>query len=161
MPTGPGQGHRRGLPGGGGLAAMRRAFDARLHARGRLLAAEAPRGAHRLLGLPRQGRRHRRGHVPRGMRDAGGVLPEGGKGARGGGARRTRVPGLPAVALEAPALQQRAGARQQGNQAPLARGAGLPVGEFAAQARGRRHVRPGRDMVRLALLLGEEDGRDA
>ena len=51
--------------------------------------------------------------------------------------------------------------RQQGNQAPLARGAGLPVGEFAAQARGRRHVRPGRNMVRLALLLGEEDGRDA
>lgn len=146
---------------GGGLAAMRRAPDARLHARGRLLAAEAPRGAHRLLGLPRQGRRHRRGHVPRGMRDAGGVLPEGGKGARGGGARRARVPGLPAVALEAPAHQQRAGARQQGNQAPLARGAGLPVGEFAAQARGRRHVRPGRDMVRLALLLGEEDGRDA
>lgn len=76
-------------------------------------------------------------------------------------ARRARVPGLPAVALEAPAHQQRAGARQQGNQAPLARGAGLPVGEFAAQARGRRHVRPGRDMVRLALLLGEEDGRDA
>lgn len=109
----------------------------------------------------RQGRRHCRGHVPRGVRDAGGVLPEGGEGARGGGARRARVPGLPAVALEAPAHQQRAGARQQGNQAPLTRGAGLPVGEFAAQARGRRHVRPGRDMVRLALLLGEEDGRDA
>lgn len=109
----------------------------------------------------RRGRRHRRGHVPRGVRDAGGVLPEGGEGARGGGARRARVPGLPAVALEAPAHQQRAGACQQGNQAPLARGAGLPVGEFAAQARGRRHVRPGRDMVRLALLLGEEDGRDA
>lgn len=95
------------------------------------------------------------------MRDAGEVLPEGGKGARGGGARRARVPGLPAVALEAPAHQQRAGARQQGNQAPIARGAGLPVGEFAVQAGGHRHVRPGRDMVRLALLLGEEDGRDA
>ena len=35
---GPGQGHRRGLPGG------RPSSDARLHARGRLLAAEAPRG---------------------------------------------------------------------------------------------------------------------
>ena len=77
---GPDQGHRRGLPGG------RPSSDARLHARGRLLAAEAPRGAHRLLGLPRRGRRHRRGHVPRGVRDAGGVLPGGGKGARGGGA---------------------------------------------------------------------------
>lgn len=91
----------------------------------------------------------------------GGVLAEGGKGARGGGARRARVPGLPAVAQEAPAHQQSAGARKQGNQAPLARGAGLPVGEFAAQACGCRHVRPGRDMVRLALLLGEEDGRVA
>lgn len=79
-PRGPGQGRRRGLPGGG-LAALRGAPDARLHARGRLLAAEAPRGAHRLLGLPRQGRRHRRGHVPRGVRDAGGVLPEGRGGA--------------------------------------------------------------------------------
>lgn len=60
-----------------------------------------------------------------------------------------------------PANQQRVRARQQGNQAPLARDTGLPVGKFAAQARGRRHVRPGRDMVRLAQLLGEEDGRDA
>lgn len=37
MPPGAGQGHRRGLPGG------RPGSDARLHARGRLLAAEAPR----------------------------------------------------------------------------------------------------------------------
>ena len=35
------------------------------------------------------------------------MLPEGGEGARGGGARRASVPGLPAVALEAPAHQQR------------------------------------------------------
>lgn len=95
------------------------------------------------------------------MRDAGEVLPEGGKGARGGGDRRARVPGLPAVALEAPAHRQRAGVRQQGNQAPLAHGADLPVGEFAVQAGGHRHVRPDRDMVRLAPLLGERDGRDA
>lgn len=79
--------------------------------------------------------------------------------ARGGGARRAHVPELPFVALEAPAHEQRAGVRQQENDAPLARGAGLLIGEFAAQARGRRHVRPGRDAVRLALLLGEEDGR--
>lgn len=51
---------------------MRRAPDARLHARGQLLAAEAPRGPHPLVGLPRRGRRHRRGHVPRSVRDAGG-----------------------------------------------------------------------------------------
>lgn len=67
---------------------------------------------HRLVGLPRQGRRHRRGHVPRGVRDAGGVLPEGGKGARGGEAQRACVPGLSAAALEAPAHQQRARVRQ-------------------------------------------------
>ena len=140
---------------------MRRAPDARLHARGRLLAAEAPRGAHRLVGLPRQGRRHRRGHVPRGLRDARGMLPEGGKGARGGGARRARVPGFPALALEAPAHQQRAGARQQGNQAPLARGAGIPLRKVAAQGGRGRHVRPGGDVVRIAILLGEEDGGDA
>lgn len=72
-----------------------------------------------------------------------GVLPEGGKGAQGDEARRARVPGLPAVALEAPAYRQRAGAPQQGNQAPLARGAGLPVEKFAAQARRRRRVQPG------------------
>lgn len=79
--------------------------------------------------------------------------------ARGGGARRARVPGLPSVALEAPAHEQRAGARQQENDVPLARGASLLIRDFAAQARGRLHVRPGRDAVRLALLLGEEDSR--
>lgn len=109
-----------------------------------------------------QGRRHCRGHVPRGVRDAGGVLPESGEGVRGGGgARRARVPGLSALALEATAHQQRTGARQTRYKAQVEGCAGLPVGEFAAQARGRRHVRPGRDMVRLAPLLGEEGGRDA
>lgn len=89
-PQGPGQGHRRGLPGRR-MAALRGAPDARLHARGRLLAAQAPRRQDRLPGLPRQGRRHRRGHVPRGLRDAGGVLPEGGEGNGGGGGGRARV----------------------------------------------------------------------
>lgn len=112
----------------------------------------ARRGAHRLAGFPRQGRFHRRGHVPRGVRDAGGVLPEGGKGARGGGARCARVPRLPDVA---PTTCRRA---QQENEVSLARGAGLPAGELTARARGFRHARPGRDMVRPALLLGEEDG---
>lgn len=80
-PRGPGQGHRRGLPGGGGLAAMR---DCVREAGSWQLRRRV--GQHLLFGLPRQVRRHRRGHVPRGVRDAGGVLPEGGKGARGGGA---------------------------------------------------------------------------
>ena len=44
---------------------MRRTPGAQLHMRGRLLAADAPRGAHHLVGLPRRGRHHRRGHVPR------------------------------------------------------------------------------------------------
>lgn len=78
---GPGQGHRRGLPGGGGLAAMR---DCMREAGSWQLRRRV--GQHLLFGLPRQVRRHRRGHVPRGVRDAGGVLPGGGKGARGGGA---------------------------------------------------------------------------
>ena len=81
MSPGPGQGHRRGLPGGGGLAAMR---DCMREAGSWQLRRRV--GQHLLFGLPRQVRRHRRGHVPRGVRDAGGVLPGGGKGARGGGA---------------------------------------------------------------------------
>ena len=80
-PRGPGQGHRRGLPGGGGLAAMR---DCVREAGSWQLRRRV--GQHLLFGLQRQVRRHRRGHGPRGVRDAGGVLPEGGKGARGGGA---------------------------------------------------------------------------
>ena len=155
MPPGAGRGYRRRLPGGG-LAAMRDCMRVAGFWQLRRRVCQ-----HRLVGLPRQGCRHRRGHVPRGVRDAGGVLPEGGKGARGGEAQRASVPGLSAAALEAPAHQQRARVRQQGNQVPLARGAGIPVGEFAAQARGSRHVRPGRDMSRLALFLGEEDDRDA
>lgn len=66
---------------GGGLAAMR---DCMREAGSWQLRRRV--GQHLLFGLPRQVRRHRRGHVPRGVRDAGGVLPGGGKGARGGGA---------------------------------------------------------------------------
>ncbi|MDB1905933.1 hypothetical protein PMX70_02380, partial [Collinsella aerofaciens] len=65
----------------GGLAAMR---DCMREAGSWQLRRRV--GQHLLFGLPRQVRRHRRGHVPRGVRDAGGVLPGGGKGARGGGA---------------------------------------------------------------------------
>lgn len=84
----------------------------RLHARGGLLAAEAPRGQDRLAGVPRARRRHRDGDVPRGVRHAGGVLTEGGGGARGGRAERPGLPRLPADALEAGAHQQRQGVDQ-------------------------------------------------
>lgn len=63
---------------------LRRPPDAGLHARSRLLAAQAPRGQDRLAGVPRPRRRHRDGNVPRGVRHAGGVLPQGGGGAGGG-----------------------------------------------------------------------------
>ena len=58
------------------MAALRGPPHARLHARGRLPAAQAPRGQDRVAGVPRARRRHRDGHVPRGVRHAGGVLPE-------------------------------------------------------------------------------------
>lgn len=57
------------------MAALRRPPHARLHARGRLLAAQAPRGQDRLAGVPRPRRRHGGGHVPRSVRHARGVLP--------------------------------------------------------------------------------------
>lgn len=84
----------------------------RLHARGGLLAAEAPRGQDRLAGVPRARRHHRDRHVPRGARHAGGVPPEGCGDPRGGRAGRPGIPRLPAVALEASAYQQRQGADQ-------------------------------------------------
>lgn len=60
------------------LAALRRAPDARLHARGRVAHAQGARGAHPVAGLPRQGRAGGGGHVPRRRRDAGVLLPQGG-----------------------------------------------------------------------------------
>lgn len=66
---------------GGGMAAPHGPPHARLHARGRLLAAQASRGQDRAAGAPRARRRHRDGHAPRDARHAEGVLPEGGGGA--------------------------------------------------------------------------------
>lgn len=71
-PPGARPGARRGLPGRR-VAALRGPPHARLHARGRLLAAQAPCGQDRLAGVPRARRRHRDRHVPRGLRHAGGV----------------------------------------------------------------------------------------
>ena len=76
-PPGPRPRARRGLPGRR-VAALRSPPHERLHARGRLLAAQALRGQDRLAGVPRARRRHRGRHVPCSVRHAGGVLPEGG-----------------------------------------------------------------------------------
>lgn len=104
-------------------------------------------------------RRHRDGHVPRGVRHAGGVLPQGGGGAGGGRARRAGLPRLPADPLEAPAHQQRAGEDQPGDKAQVARRAGVPLHGLAGAARGRGHVRAGRGMAGVQVLLGGEDER--
>lgn len=157
-PPGARPGARRGLPGRR-VAALRGPPHARLHARGRLLAAQAPCGQDRLAGVPRARRRHRDRHVPRGLRHAGGVLPEGGGDPRGGGARRAGLPRLPAGPLEAPAHQQRAGEDKPGDKAQVARRAGVPVHGLAGAARGRGHVRAGRDMAGVQVLLGGEDER--
>ena len=63
----------------------------------------------RVAGVPRARRRHRDRHVPRGVRHAGGVLPESGGGAGGGRARRAGLPRLTADAMEVPAHQKRTG----------------------------------------------------
>ncbi len=62
-----------------------------------------------VAGVPWARRRHRDDHVPRGVRHAGGVLPEGGSGAERGRARRAGLPRLSADPMEVPAHQQRTG----------------------------------------------------
>lgn len=88
-----------------------------------------------------------------------GVLSQGGGGAGGGRARRAGLPRLPADPLEAPAHQQRAGEDQPGDKAQVARRAGVPLHGLAGAARGRGHVRAGRDMAGVPVLLGGEDER--
>ena len=100
-----------GLPGRL-LAEMRRPPDARLHARGGVAPAQEAGRPHALAGVSRQGRRDGAGHVPRGPRHAARLLPQGRRRGRGGRARRARLPGISAVALEAAAREQRAGAGQ-------------------------------------------------
>ena len=125
-PQGPDQGHRRGVPGRV-VAALRRAPDARLHARGGIALAQEARGAHNVARLPREGRGDRPRHVPRRLRHAARLLPQGRRRGRGGRARRACVPGVPAFPLEAAANEQPAGAGQPRDKAPQPRGAGVPV----------------------------------
>lgn len=74
------------------MAAPRGPSHAQLHARGGLLAAEAPRGRDRPASVPRARRRHRDRRVPHGLRHVGRVLPEGGGDPRGGRAGRPGIP---------------------------------------------------------------------
>lgn len=149
---------RRGLPGRR-MAALRRPPHARLHARGGLPAAEAPRGQDRLAGVPRARRRHRDRHVPRGVRHAGRVLPEGGGDPRGGRAGRPGIARIPAVALEATARQQRPGTDEPRDKAQIEGGAGVPLDGIAGASGRRGHVRAGRDVAGVEVLLGGKDGR--
>ena len=73
--------------------------------------------------------------------------------------RRAGLPRLPADPLEAPDHQQRAGEDQPGDKAQVARLAGVPLHGLAGAARGRGHVRAGRDMAGVQVLPGDEDER--
>ena len=85
------------------------------------------------------------------------LLPEGGGDPRGGRAGRAGLPRLPASPPEAPAHQQCPGADQPRDKAQVARRAGVPVNGLAGAARGRGHVRAGRDMAGVQILLGGKD----
>ena len=87
------------------------------------------------------------------------MLPRRRTRAGGGRARRARLPGLPAVALEAPAHQQPAGAYQLRDQAAQPCRAGVPVGEVAGTPCRSGIVRSRRRVGAAALLLGGQDGR--
>lgn len=141
------------------MAALRRPPHARLHARGGLPAAQAPRRQDRLAGVPRARRRHRGRNVPRGVRHAGGLLPESGGDPRGGRAGHPGISGLPAVALEAPAHQQPPGAHEPRDKAQVECSAGVPLDGIAAAAGRSRHVRAGRGVAGVQVLLGGKDGR--
>lgn len=107
---------------------MRRPPDARLHAQGGIAPAQEADRPHTLAGVSHQRRRDGAGHVPRGLRHAARLLPQGRRRGRGGRARRARLSEIPAVALEAAAHEQRAGARQPRDKSPQPRRAGVPVG---------------------------------
>lgn len=92
------------------------------------------------------------------MRDR---MREGGRGARGGRARCARVTGLPALALEETARQQRAGARQPRDKAQVECGAGVLLRKIAGHGGRDSHVQPCGDVVGGEILLGEEDNVDA
>ena len=99
-----------------------------------------------------------RGHVPRRLRDAGGLLPQGRGAPGGGGARRPGLPRLPPGPLEEAQDQQRPRTGQPRDQAPQPRRSGVPLGEVPAQAGGGGDVRPGRGLVGGQVLLRSQDG---
>ena len=92
------------------------------------------------------------------MRDC---MREGGKGARGGGARCAHAPGLPDLVLEETARQQHAGARQPRDKAQVECDAGVLLQKIAAHGGRDSHVRQDRDVVGIKILLEEENSVDA
>ena len=88
-------------------------------------------------------------------------MRKGGKGARGGGARCAHVPGLPTLAPEETARQQRAGARQPRDKARVECGAGVPLRKITGHGDWDNHVQPGGDVFGIEMLLGKEDNVDA
>lgn len=82
---------------------------------------------------------------------------EGADAAEVGRARRAGLPRRPAVALEAAAHEQPAGAGQPRDKAPQPRGAGVPVREIARAPGRGRDVRARRAVVRVALLRMRQD----
>ena len=88
-----------------------------------------------------------------------GVLPEGYGDPRGGRAGRPGIPRLPAVALEAPAHQQRPGEDEPRDKAQVEGGAGVPLDGIAGATGRRGHVGAGRDVAGVEVLLGGKDGR--
>lgn len=88
-----------------------------------------------------------------------GVLPEGCGDPRGSRAGRPGIPRLPAVALEMPAHQQRPGEDEPRDKAQVEGGAGVPLDGIAGATGRRGHVRAGRDVAGVEVLLGGKDGR--
>lgn len=89
----------------------------------------------------------------------GGVLSERGGDPRGGRTGRPGIPRFSAVALEAPAHQQRPGANEPRDKAQVECGAAVPLDDIAGASGRRGHVRAGRDVAGVEVLLGGEDGR--
>lgn len=87
------------------------------------------------------------------------VLPEDDGNPRGGRAGRPSTPRFSAVALEAPAHQQRPGADEPRDKAQVECGADVPLDDIAGASSRRGHVRAGRDVAGVEVLLGGEDGR--
>lgn len=80
-------------------------------------------------------------------------------GQSGGRRAPDRQARLSAGPLEEAAQQQPPGAHQQGNKAQVESRAGVPVRQVPGEAGRHRHVRAGRCLGRVEILLREKHGR--